>query len=361
MPSDNKKINDLAVSYEKPFVYKKFNKSYKSTAVIIINWNGWIDTIECLDSLLLTISQADQVIVCDNASTNDSMGHIKSWLHKIKSSVRDGISKHKKIDWIEYSRNQAEQGGGSEDPQIILINTGENLGFAGANNIGLRYALLRNHQYFWLLNGDTVVNNSSLKFLRQRMQEDSSIGMCGSTLLYFYEADVVQALGGAKFDYSKGVGEHLGLGSKLTELPDRQSIENSLDYVVGASMMVSRSFLERIGLMCEDYFLYFEEIDWAMRSKGLFKLAWAPSSLVLHKEGGSIGSSHRSRPSDVSLQFIYRSRLIFTKRNTPKFFLSVCITVIFEALVYLKRRDFKAAYIIALQLFKNFFKVTFKN
>jgi GT2 family glycosyltransferase len=355
------KTKDSAVQYEIPFIYTIYNKLYRSTAVIIVNWNGWIDTIQCLDSLLLTISKNDQVIVCDNASTNDSMAHIKSWLHGIKSAINDGNSKYKKIHWIEYNRDEAEQGGRPEDPQLILINTGKNLGFAGANNIGLRYALLRSHQYFWLLNGDTVVNNSSLKCLRQRMQEDSSIGMCGSTLLYFYEADVVQALGGAKFDYSKGIGEHLGLGSKLTALPDRQSIEKSLDYVVGASMMVSRSFLERIGLMCEDYFLYFEEIDWAMRSKGLFKLAWAPSSLVLHKEGGSIGSSHRSRPSDVSLQFIYRSRLIFTKRHTPKYFLSVYRIVIFEAFVYLKRRDFKAVSIISLRLFKNLFKVTLKN
>lgn len=317
-----------------------------STAVIIVNWNGWKDTVGCLDSLLCVLALGDQVIVCDNASSNDSIGHIKTWAVK-KNSVANSVDQ---FGWVEYDRNQAESGGLSTDPQLVLVNTGANLGFAGANNIGLRYALAHGHQFFWLLNGDTVVNHSSLISLRNRMEEDSSVGMCGSTLVYFHESDVIQATGGARFNFTQGIGEHLGLGQKLVTLPDRQSIEAQMDYVVGASMMVSREFLERIGLMCEDYFLYFEEIDWATRSKGLFKLAWAPSSIVLHKEGGSIGSSHRTRPSDVSLSFIYRSRLLFARRHTPELFWSVWRRVGFEALVYAKRRDFSAVAVITRRL-----------
>ena len=321
-----------------------------STAVIIVNWNGWQDTIACLDSLMPTLAPGDQIIVCDNASNNDSIGHLKNWAH---TKVDEAVGVHSATNpsaWIEYDRKQAEQGGGGTDPVLVLVNTGSNLGFAVANNIGLRYALARGHQYFWLLNGDTVVNDASIAGLRQRMEEDSSVGMCGSTLVYFHEPDVIQAMGGARFDFKRGVGHHLGLGQKVTALPNRQSIELQLNYVVGASMMVSRAFLERIGLMCEDYFLYFEEIDWATRSKGLFKLAWAPSSIVLHKEGGTIGSSHRSRPSDKSLSFIYRSRLLFIRRHSPENFRSVCRRVLFEILVYAKRRDFPAVLVIVRQL-----------
>ena len=330
-------------------------KNLNSTAIIIVNWNGWQDTVCCLNSLLPTLSRNDQVIICDNASMNGSMEYIKKWLSAYKTEINNTNLSKNQIGWIEYFKKQAELGGKSDDPQIILVNTGKNLGFAAGNNIGLRYALLQNHQYFWLLNSDTVVNNNSLSGLRQRMQEDSSIGMCGSTLVYYSEPDVVQALGGARFDYSKGIGEHLGVGTNLVDLPERQFIEDSLEYVVGASMMVTRSFIERIGLMCEDYFLYFEEIDWATRSSGLFKLAWAPSSLVLHKEGGAIGSSHRSRPSNLSLKYIYRSRFIFTRRHVPQYILSVNRIVILEAIIYLKRFDFKAALIIVTLLIENIF------
>lgn len=336
----------------------RINNITKPVAVVIVNWNGWEDTVGCLESLFPTLSSRDQVIVCDNASTNDSMGHIKTWARHTNYSVNGAPAGTNLAGWIEYDRNQAEHGGAPTDPQLVLVNTGANLGFAGANNVGLRYALERGHQFFWLLNGDTIVNSTSLTGLLQRMEEDSSVGMCGSTLVYFHEPDVIQAMGGARFDFAQGIGAHLGLGQNLASLPDRQAIEAQLDYVVGASMLVSRAFLERVGLICEDYFLYFEEIDWATRAKGMFKLAWAPTSIVLHKEGGSIGSNHRARPSDTSLSFIYRSRLLYARRHTPEHFWRVCRRVGFEALVYAKRRDFSAVSIVVRRLLGQMFKMS---
>lgn len=319
-------------------------------AVVILNWNGWQDTLSCLDSLIPVLPSGSRVIVCDNASTNDSVVHIHRWADGLSDSAIHPTfvtaRAERPIRWVEYDRAKAEAGGASDDPSLVLINTGGNLGFAGGNNVGIRYALAQNYNFIWLLNNDTVVNATSLSGLLSRMQGNPQIGMCGSTLAYFDQPDVVQALGGSRFDFKSGKGAHIGLGETLSGTRDPQMIERSLDYVAGASMMVSRAFLNEVGLMCEDYFLYFEEIDWAMRAKGKFDLAWASTSVILHKEGASIGSSQRSRPSATSLQYLYRNRLRFADRHTPQHFWSVWRSICFEAAVYLKRCDFEAAKII---------------
>ena len=331
--------------------------SYPKVAVVLLNWNGWCDTIACLDSLLPTLPNGSRVIVCDNGSQDDSMAHIRDWANGADKNLMQPafVTTHavRPLLWSEYDRGQAEEGGGTDDPSLVLINTGGNLGFAGGNNVGIRYALAHDYDFIWLLNNDTVVNASSLDALLSRMQADSNIGICGSTLAYFDAPNTVQALGGSRFDFKRGIGVHLGLGEQLSAPRDQNMIEQSLDYVVGASMMVSRAFLKDVGLMCEDYFLYFEEIDWAMRAKGKFTLAWAPDSVVLHKEGASIGSSHRSRPSATSLRYLYRNRLRFTRRHTPQHYWSVFRSICFEAVVYLKRREFEATFIIFCTFFND--------
>lgn len=91
-----------------------------------------------------------------------------------------------------------------------------------------------------------------------------------------------------------------------------------MNYVEGASMLVSRQFLTEVGLLCEDYFLYFEEADWAIRAKGRFNLGYAARSIVYHKVGSSIGtSSNPAKMSYTSDYFNIRNRLLFTRRFYP--------------------------------------------
>lgn len=327
-------------------------------AVVVVNWNGWRDTIACLDSLLPILPEGGRVIVCDNASQDDSLTHIRQWAEGRGESPAQPPFVHMRaqrpVHCVEYGRVQAEAGGSPDDPVLVLVRTGDNLGFAGGNNVGMRYALARGYDHIWLLNNDTVVNEHSLAALLARMHADPAIGMCGSTLAYFHQPDMVQALGGARFDFLRGVGQHMGVGGRLDVKRDVAAIENSLDYVVGASMMVSRHFLETVGLMNEEYFLYFEEIDWAMRAKGRFKLAWARASVVLHKEGATIGSSHRTRPSVTSLRYLYRNRLRFARSHTPQYYWSVWRSICYETMVYLKRRDLVAVRIILSNLLHSF-------
>jgi hypothetical protein len=203
---------------------------------------------------------------------------------------------------------------------MMVIRTTANLGFAGGNNVGIRCALSAGDaDYVWLLNYDTVVRPLALSAMVARMKAVPEAGICGSTLLYYDDPRMIQSLGGARYLKWAGVGVQLGAGGRWPIEVRAESIERELSYVSGASMLVSRQFLETIGLMEEGYFLYFEEIDWARRAAGRFKLAYAPGSVVLHKEGSAIGSSRTGRRrSPQSFFWLMRSRLRFTAKYHPE-------------------------------------------
>ena len=184
------------------------------------------------------------------------------------------------------------------DSRLVLIDAKANLGFAGGNNLALRYLRTRGYgSYFWLLNNDTVVEKGALNALICRMVADPAIGMCGSTLLYESARDTVQALGGAHYGRWLGTVKHIGHHERWPQRVDEGAVERQLSYLIGASTLASRAFLETVGLMQDDYFLYFEELDWAARAKGRFRLGYAARSTVYHKEGSSIGGNDRAKAS----------------------------------------------------------------
>ena len=109
-------------------------------------------------------------------------------------------------------------------------------------------------------------------------------------------------------------------------------------------MLVSRDFLSQVGLMCEDYFLFFEEVDWALRCKGLFKLVYAPDSLVYHKLGKSIGTaSNPARKSAVCDYYSIRNRLVFTRKFFPTALVTIYPSLVFALLHRLTRRRYDLA------------------
>jgi GT2 family glycosyltransferase len=297
--------------------------------IIIVNWNGWQDTIECLESVFRSDFEDYRVIVCDNNSSNGSVEHIKSWaenrlnlLTEAGGTLRDRSFPPvgKPILYAIYTHVEAETGGClDDDSSLIFIRNTSNLGFAGGNNVGLRYALARNDfDYVWLLNNDTVVNPDSLSRLVFRMRQKSNAGMCGSTLLHYNDPDRVQALGGGHYCKWIGLPWHHGRLRNAGYSVNMANVERWMNYVIGASMLVSKKFLLEIGLMCEDYFLYFEELDWALRAKGKFSLAFAPESIVYHKVGSSIGTSSNPWKKSLICDFYnFRNRLLFTRRYFP--------------------------------------------
>jgi len=302
-----------------------------TTYILILNWNGWKDTIECLESVFRIAYPDCRVVLCDNGSTDGSLEQIKAWAegHLDVWLPKDSPLRHlsfppvpKPMRCVEYNRAQAEMGGRPDDMNapLVLIQTGANLGFAGGNNVGLRYALAQDDfEYVWLLNNDSVIQADALTHMVRRMEERPRAGMCGSTLLYYHEPDKVQALGGARYNKWLGVTRPIGLLQPANLPVNTDYVERRMSYVAGASMLVSRSFLCEIGLMCEDYFMYYEELDWALRAHGAFGLAYARDAIVYHKEGVSIGATARqvNEKSWVSDYHSVRNRLALTRKFVP--------------------------------------------
>ena len=319
------------------------------SSVIVLNWNGWKDTIECLESLFRLDCPDFRVVVCDNASADGSMEKIKKWARGdlLAESANPQLSyllAHpftKPIPHLELTREQAESGSAAYETRLVLIQNGANLGFAGGNNVGLRYALGdANCQFFWLLNSDTVAESDALSALVRLMQSRPEIGLCGSLNLSYYNPKQVQAQGGKRYcRWTARV--HTPPQCMVDEL---DSYPAPMDFVNGASMLASRGFLERIGLMEESYFLYFEELDRAMRAKGRFKLGYTHESVIYHKEGATIGSNlDRMKRSLLSEKYLSQNRVLFTKRFFPWALPTVLASVCLAAAHRLCLRDLKRA------------------
>jgi GT2 family glycosyltransferase len=287
--------------------------------IVLVNWNGWHDTLECLESLLLLEYPCFRVVVCDNGSTDDSLLRLIAWVTS------------QEVSFVEYSRTEAESGVHcSTDPFLTIIRNGENLGFAGGNNVGLRYGMAREDiDYFWLLNNDTVVEPDALTHLMDSVKLRPEIGICGSSIRLYHKRENIQALGGGYYCSWIGLPWHYGRFTRWNGDSERlRRAESKMNYVEGASMLVSRKFVDVVGLLCEDYFLFFEEADWAMRAKGRFKLGYAPQSIVYHKVGGSIGTN--SSPAKMSYlcdYFNIRNRIFFTRRFYPAALPTVYLTL----------------------------------
>jgi hypothetical protein len=322
------------------------------TYIILLNWNGWRDTIECLESLFRLANDNFKVVVCDNASSDDSMQRIKAWAQGeiLVSALNAELDKfsspavRKPLGYEEISHDLIRHSEINRDARLILIQIGSNLGFAGGNNIGLRFALQDlNCKFCWLLNTDTVVAPDALTALRSTVNQNPEIGICGSLNLSYYSPRQVQALGGKRYNYWTSRAYTVPTIT-VDNLP---ASAGKFDYVNGASMFVTRQFLETVGLMEESYFLYFEELDWAMRAKGHFLLGYAPGSVIYHKEGAQAGSSpDRMKRSILSDRFLTRNRILFTRRYLPWALPTALMTTTLAATYRLLRGDPKRAIVM---------------
>jgi hypothetical protein len=345
--------------------------TYPKVYIIILNYNGWADTIECLESVLRNDYPNYQVIVVDNNSPNNSMEYIKAWAEgKLDVWVKqDHPLRHlsfppvkKPVPYVFYTRKEAEKGGNSDlenkltknisseiatSYPLVFIQTGENLGFAGGNNVGIRYVLAKNDfEYIWFLNNDTVIERDALSKLVQKFEKyeklGKKIGIAGSKLLYYDNPKLIQGIGGI---YNKwfAVAKHLGVFEEDRGQYDNEDVLDKIDYIIGASMLVSKDFIKEVGLMCEDYFLYFEEMDWTIRGKKKgYQLAYCWKSKVYHKEGGSIGSSLKGeRKSEIADYYGLRNRIVFTKKFYPKYLWSVYLGFIVVIWNRIRRAQWK--------------------
>ena len=289
--------------------------------MILVNWNGWRDTVECIDSLLAQHYRAFHIFVVDNDSQDGSVEQILAWCRNPLPA--GGWRHYEGVDrWTDLRPAEPIACQATDNPvttrlaacRVTVIRSGGNLGFAGGCNVAIRAAITEDFSFFWLLNTDTVVHREALYELVQRALRDQTIGMVGSTIRYYDRPDVVQSLGGGGLEFATVTSRLIGTGDDVAAIPqDGTAVERDMVYVMGASMLVSSQFVRDIGLLQEDYFLYYEEIDWALRARGRFKLGYAPASHVFHKSGAS---SFKVMPL-FTARLYYRNRIRFVTRFFP--------------------------------------------
>ena len=290
----------------------------KKVYIIILNYNNPLDTVECLNSIYKLDYSNYHVVVCDNLSTDDSEEQILSWKRQIHPD------------------------------NFTFIQTQANKGYAGGNNVGIRFAMEQGDMdYIWILNNDTIVTPESLTALVNKMQSVPEMGICGSKLIYSWDKTRVQSLGG-RFNKYFGTTRHIIKEQDLVKL----------DFVVGASMLISKKFLDDIGLFCEDYFLYYEEMDLAMRAKDKYTMGCALDSIVYHKEGASTGGSDgdKNNKSLIADYYSLRNRIFFMKKFFPEHMLSVYLGFIITIFNRLKRRQYSRIKMILELIVKEFLK-----
>jgi GT2 family glycosyltransferase len=332
--------------------------------VILVNWRGYDDTIACLEACSHLDAPPFRVIVVDNEASSAGISLIEDWSAGHRSVLASDpvwatLSNGEEPlgeRTLQVLRSESEYSCTS-GPFVTWLALEANTGFAAANNAGIRMALADpTCSHAWILNNDTIPAPSALLAMLDRMAADPHIGICGSTLLYYHTPQTIQSLGGV-FNPVSGRGRNIGMGMPASALPMTTQVEAQLEYVVGASMLVTRRFLEDIGPMAETYFLYFEELDWSRRSTGRYSLAWARDSLVYHKEGASIGTSSTSRPSDTSLYYYNVNRLRFTRRFHAFLLPVALVGLALKAAVFRARKDVIASRVMAMAMSDFFWNI----
>jgi GT2 family glycosyltransferase len=321
-------------------------------SIVILNWNGWRDTIECLESLYEISYPNYDVILIDNGSENCSLDEIRAYLDGkkvVESKFFKYSLKNKPIKVLEYTTAKAELGGGREDEiadlppknRLILIKNDKNYGFAEGCNIGIRYALKSlNPYYILLLNNDTVVDKDFLTELVMVAEADEKNGFIGPKTYYYNyngRSDVI-SVAGIELQMSRGSYRRTGQSEPDVGQYDEVRV---VDYLEGSCLLIKRNVLDRIGLFNIKYFAYWEETDLCTRGmKTGYKSVYAPRSKIWHKvSASSIGTT--------KLYFMTRNRLWFLREHAAGGEFASFLLYFFAyqfwlvAGMYLRRRDFE--------------------
>lgn len=288
--------------------------------VLLVNYNGWRDTLECLESVFRLDYPDVRVIVCDNGSTDGSVERIQAWAEGTQPATPGRVAEtrtahdtvvRKPIQCVLGDRTQAEDGTLSDaDAQLVLVRLGENLGFTGGNNVGLRYLQSRGPAadgLVWVLNNDTVVASSSLREMVARLIENPELGAIGATVFWYDRPDSIQVAGGGRLSRWSGF-------TTVARVPgDPGSRRPRFDFISGACMLIRLDVVRRVGLLDERYFMYSEEVDWCLRMRQAgMQLGYAPQARVWHKGEGSI-----QRHSERRDYHTVRSALLLIHKFEP--------------------------------------------
>lgn len=318
----------------------------KTCYVVMVNYNGWKDTIECLESVLKSDYENYKIIVCDNASGNDSWGRMIDWA---SGSIQASCSAHPKIRSLVYPFLRKPVNFDCQcqdkDKSFILTNAKihflklqKNLGFAGGMNMGIRLALQdKNCGYIWCLNNDTVVEASVMRNMIDIIKKTPNCGICSSCSRPYTDLEFDNPKKNIRAYFNKWLGNNVIC---------RNLNRNALILYDGASFIVCRDFIEQVGFMEEQYFLYYEETDWTIRgAKAGYKIAFYPEGLVYHKGGQSTGGK-RKAASYLADYYLIRGRILITKKFFPYCLPTVYLALIVSIIHRIQRKQYNRVWMI---------------
>lgn len=248
---------------------------YPKVFIIILNWNGLNDTLECLESVFKLTYEHFEVVVVDNGSTNDSVAVIRK----------------------AY-------------PGLNLIENKINLGYTGGNNIGIRYAIGRSADYIWLLNNDTIVEPETLGHLVAVAERSPDVGLVSPVIYYYNDPDKIQ-YSGSYIDWKKFLFPNVKNRERL-----RIETTNRNIFLWGTALFVKRSVVDSVGYLSDKYFAYWEDAEYSVRTaKGGYRNVIAYGVRVYHKDSGSTGG----RESPIQLFLRLRNSYFFWMGNLKGF------------------------------------------
>jgi GT2 family glycosyltransferase len=260
-------------------------------AVVVLNWNRYSDTKECIKSLNLLENVEFQIIVVDNASSDNSVALLKD-----------------------------------EFPSVHYIENDSNYGFAKGNNIGIRFAMMLDTKYIWLLNNDTEVTSNSLCDMVKQLDKNLLLGAVGSIFYYFNDRKIIQAWGGGRINLFTGRNRHV-------------LVKSQINYLMGASILVRVEILRASGLLNENFFMYWEDTDLSLRiQKAGYLIDVCQTSIVYHKVAAS-------SPNKPHLEYLLtKSSVLFFKLHAQNPYFALSLSTFGRIIKHILNGNFASMY-----------------
>lgn len=273
--------------------------------VILVNYNGQADTEECLASLEQNTYPNTHIVVVDNASSDNLLATLAP-----------------------------------KFPQVEFIQSNENLGFTGGNNLGLQYAFDEGCEYFLLLNNDTIIDPEAIGELVEYFEQNSNIGVAQGKI-YFYDTPTIIWNLGAEVRFS---GAWMRTISRRVEDVGQYNTPQEIDCASGCMLFASKAVLEKIGFLDDQFFFQAEDVDFSLRArKASFKVHYVPTAKVWHK----VGSSGNKQ---IQGYFTGRNRLLLIRKHASGIQKPICIVIhlFWSAMIvlnlFVRKRKYSAIY-----------------
>ena len=290
--------------------------------ISIVNHNRYSDTLECLESILKSTEQNFQLFVVDNSTREKDYEMFKKWSLNVPLNLNTKFPdlvypiSHKNNNDILFINEEEIEIKKVIEQKIVFIKAKENKGFSAANNIVLKFLKKQDkYDYIWILNNDTVIPTDFLRNISIKMsKEKNNVGLVGNSLCYYDFPKKLQCVGN-KFNPWLAHTFPLYENKQFSDI-SKSDINNLIP--IGASMFIKKECFNDVGFLDEDYFLYFEEWDYASRAK---KRKW--KSLIItkfhiyHKHGTTIncGKDGKQRKTLFADYYFLKNKILFAKKN----------------------------------------------